>query len=220
MSIMRRDPRTMFPDLVDWFEEPFLTLRPYLGQAIRIEDYTEDGHYVVRAEIAGIDPEKDLEIAAGSGYLTIRAHRASAVEDKHRSEFRYGSFSRTIELPAGADGDDVTAEYAKGILTVRVGLKEGKKEVAKKIPVTTKELTPPNRPEAYAGCLGRSAGCGRPSASSRFSPGQVPVSLCRPSAAARSIAALTRAMVMPSRAAASSTSPHFRRASVGFGTSS
>ena len=127
----------MFPELIDWFEEPFLTLRPYLGQAIRIEDYTEDGRYVVRAEIAGIDPEKDLEVTAGAGYLTIRAHRAGTVEGKHRSEFRYGSFSRTIELPPGADSDDVTAEYAKGILTVTVGLKGEKKEIAKTIPVTT-----------------------------------------------------------------------------------
>lgn len=26
--IVKRDPRTVIPDLVDWFEEPFLTLRP------------------------------------------------------------------------------------------------------------------------------------------------------------------------------------------------
>jgi HSP20 family molecular chaperone IbpA len=77
MNIMRRDPRTMFPDLIDWFEEPFLTLRPYMGQAIRIEDYTEDGHYVVRAEIAGIDPEKELEIATGSGRTVPALSRTS-----------------------------------------------------------------------------------------------------------------------------------------------
>jgi len=137
MSItLRRDPRTVIPDFIDWFEEPFLTLRPYLGRAIRIEDYTEDGHYVVRAEIAGIDPEKDLEISAGAGYLSIRAERSSQVEGKHRSEFRYGSFSRTLELPPGADTDDVTAEYADGILTVKVAVKGGQKEAVKKIPVT------------------------------------------------------------------------------------
>ena len=38
-TLMRRDPRAMFPELVEWFEEPFLTLRPYLGQPIRIEDF-------------------------------------------------------------------------------------------------------------------------------------------------------------------------------------
>jgi HSP20 family protein len=140
MSInLRKDPRTMFPDFIDWFEEPFLTLRPYLGQTIRIEDYTEDGHYVVRAEIAGIDPEEDLEVTAGAGMLTISARRSGVVEDRHRSEFRYGSFRRAIELPAGADSDDVTAGYAQGILTVKIGLRGEEKPVAKRIPVTARK---------------------------------------------------------------------------------
>ena len=39
--ILRRDPRNVIPDFIDWFEEPFLTLKPYLGQPIRIEDYIE-----------------------------------------------------------------------------------------------------------------------------------------------------------------------------------
>ena len=138
-TTLRKDPRTMVPDFIEWFEEPFLTLRPHLGQPIRIEDYVEDGHYVVRAEIAGIDPEEDLEVTAGTGFLTISARRSSTVEDRHRSEFRYGSFSRTIELPAGADSDDVTADYAKGILTVKVGLKDEQHEIAKKIQVTAKK---------------------------------------------------------------------------------
>lgn len=133
---LRRDPRTVIPDFIDWFEEPFLTLKPYLGQAIRIEDFTEDGHYVVRAELAGIDPEKDLEIAVGAGYLSIHAERSSQVEGKHRSEFRYGSFSRALELPPGADADDVTAEYANGILTIKVAVKGDRKQTMKKIPVT------------------------------------------------------------------------------------
>ena len=133
-TIMRRNPRTVIPDFIDWFEEPFLTLRPYLGQPIRIEDYTEDGHYVVRAEIAGIDPDKDLEISVRAGYLSIRAERSSQVEGKHRSEFRYGSFSRTLELPPGADADDVAAEYDSGILTIKVAVKGERQEVVKRIP--------------------------------------------------------------------------------------
>ena len=138
-TIMRRDPRTVIPEFIDWFEEPFLTLRPYLGQPIRIEDYIEDGHYVVRAELAGIDPEKDLEVSVGAGFLSIRASRSSHVEGKHRSEFRYGSFSRTIELPPGADADDVTAGYAHGILTITVAIKGERKETVKQIQVTADE---------------------------------------------------------------------------------
>jgi len=137
MSIIaRRDPRTVIPDFIDWFEEPFLTLKPYLGQPIRIEDYTEDGHYVVRAEIAGIDPEKELDVSVGAGYLSIRAERSSHVDGKHRSEFRYGAFSRTVALPAGADPADVTAEYAGGILTIKVALKSEHQEAVTKIPVS------------------------------------------------------------------------------------
>ena len=135
-SIMHRDPKTVIPDVIDWFEEPFLTLRPYLGQPIRIEDYTEDGHYVVRAELAGIDPEKDLEVSVGAGYLQIRAARSSHVEGKHRSEFRYGSFSRTLELPPGADPDSVTADYTHGILTIKVAVQGERREATKTIPVT------------------------------------------------------------------------------------
>jgi HSP20 family protein len=134
--ILHRDPRTVVPDLIDWFEEPFLTLRPYLGQAIKVEDYTEDGHYVIRAEVPGIDPERELEVWSGAGYLTIRAARSGKAEDKHRTEFRYGSFSRTIQLPSGADTDDMTAEYANGLLTIKLGLKGERQEAMKKVQVT------------------------------------------------------------------------------------
>jgi HSP20 family molecular chaperone IbpA len=125
----------MLPDLIEWFEEPFTTLRPYLAQAIRIEDFVEGDQYVIRAELAGIDPDKDVEITAGAGYLTIRAERHDMTEGKHRSEFRYGSFTRTLSLPATADEDAITATYRDGILTVTVGMKAEKKESVKKIEV-------------------------------------------------------------------------------------
>jgi HSP20 family protein len=134
-TLLRRDPRTMFPDLVEWFEEPFVTLRPYLAQPIRIEDFVEGDHYLVRAELAGIDPEKDVEVTVGAGYLTIHAQRHDKTEGKHRSEFRYGSFTRSLPLPGNADEDGVKATYHDGILTVSVALKVEKKEPVKKIEV-------------------------------------------------------------------------------------
>jgi len=77
---LRRDPRTVVPDLIDWFEEPFIGLRPYLAQPIRIEDYIEDGYYVVHAEIAGVNPEKDLEVTVGPA--TCRSARSAAARSR------------------------------------------------------------------------------------------------------------------------------------------
>lgn len=133
--LLHRDPKTILPDLVDWFEAPFMTLRPYLAQPIRVEDYIEEDHYIIRAELAGIDPEKDVEITVGSGYLTVHAERYDKAEGKHRSEFRYGSFTRSLPLPADANEDDITASYHDGILKISVGLHAEKKETVKKIEV-------------------------------------------------------------------------------------
>jgi HSP20 family molecular chaperone IbpA len=127
----------MVPDLIDWFEAPFVTLRPYLAQPIRVEEYTADGRYIVKAELAGLNPAKEAEVTVGAGYLTIRAERHDTVEGPHRSEFRYGVFSRTLSLPADANPDDVTADYADGILTVTVGAQEAKAEQVRKIEIST-----------------------------------------------------------------------------------
>ena len=89
-----------------------------------------------QAELAGIDPEKEAEVTVGAGYLTIRAERHEKVEAPHRSEFRYGTFTRTLSLPDDANVDDVTATYADGILTVTIGTKHEEVESVKKIEIT------------------------------------------------------------------------------------
>lgn len=53
---------------------------------------------------------------------------------RQESEFHYGSFTRTLQLPAGATDDDVQATYADGILEVRVPIDTAEAE-KKKIPV-------------------------------------------------------------------------------------
>lgn len=126
-ALTRREPRGLFPDLFDWLESPFSMLRPFMARPMRLEDYIEDGHYVIRAELPGLDPEKQIEVTVSNGVLTIHAERHEETETKHRSEFYYGVFSRHVPLPEGADENDVTATYDKGILQVTVGLREKEK---------------------------------------------------------------------------------------------
>ena len=47
----------------------------------------EDGRYVVRAEIPGIDPAKDVDITVRDGRMTIKAERTEKKQAKGRSEF-------------------------------------------------------------------------------------------------------------------------------------
>jgi len=106
---------------------------------MRVEEFQDDGHLVVRAEMPGIDPDKDVEITVEDHVLHLRAERRSetTTEDKkgYRSEFHYGSFARSIRLPVGATEEDVTATYTDGILEVRVPVDDGRAET-KKIPVS------------------------------------------------------------------------------------
>jgi HSP20 family molecular chaperone IbpA len=91
--------------------------------AVRIEDYREDDNYVLRAELPGMDPEKDIRISVQGNELSITAERSVAKHDKAHSEFSYGSFARVVRLPAGAIAEDVAATYDAGILQVTVPIK-------------------------------------------------------------------------------------------------
>jgi len=91
--------------------------------SIRVEQFMDGNTLVVRAEVPGIDPEKDVDVSVADGMLHIKAQREEKSEQKsktgYRSEFRYGSFTRSVSLPPGAREEDVTASYKDGVLEVR-----------------------------------------------------------------------------------------------------
>ena len=112
-----------FMDWPELFRRPFVVL-PEGMEAIRADEYTEDGTLVVRVELAGIDPEKDVEISLEGDMLHIAAERREEEKTEERDyvrrELRYGSFHRDLSVPAGTKEEDVKASYKDGILEVRV----------------------------------------------------------------------------------------------------
>lgn len=91
---------------------------------IPVESFTRDGEYVVRADLPGVDPEKDIEVSVDRDVLTIHGERREEEHDHGHSEVRYGSFTRSIRLPEGASAADVRARYDAGVLEVTVPMKE------------------------------------------------------------------------------------------------
>ena len=121
--LKRRQPRSWLPDWSDmWTDFPSWAGLGLGAHLIRLEDEMQEGHYLLRAELPGIDPAKDVDITVQDGELVIKAERSEKKETKGRSEFRYGSFTRSVTLPAGANEEDIKATYDKGILTVDVAV--------------------------------------------------------------------------------------------------
>ncbi len=122
---VQRQSRPLLPELSELFNglPTFASLRPLFDASlIRVEEETKDGIYELRAELPGVDPIEDVEITVLDGQLTIKAERSQTSDSDGRSEFSYGSFERTVTLPAGADEDEIHAIYDRGILTISVPL--------------------------------------------------------------------------------------------------
>ncbi len=122
----------LFNDLSDWFDHDLLIRGSNL---MRLEEHITDAQYTVRAELPGLDPDKDLEINLAGGMLTIRAERREESQARYRSEFRYGSFQRSVRLPDNADESGLKAHYSNGILEITVPLQPMPE--AKRIEITT-----------------------------------------------------------------------------------
>ena len=90
-----------------------------------IEAGVEDGKFVVRTDLPGIDPT-NVEIKVAGDLLTIRGSREEKSESKkadfYKREIRYGSFERSITLPAGIKAEDLKATYQEGVLQLTAPL--------------------------------------------------------------------------------------------------
>jgi HSP20 family protein len=144
-ALTRRDHRRLLPELLEWLQSPYAVLHSLASQTMRAEEGVEDNRFVVRAEMPGINPEKQAEVSLSKGVLTLHAERTEDMDSPHRSEFRYGSFQRRVILPANANEGDIVATYDKGIIEVSVGLKasDQAEETGRTIPVMWKQHIDP-----------------------------------------------------------------------------
>jgi len=123
LSSLRDEMNEMFNRFWSTAREPF-----GLAEWSPALDVSEtDEAVLVHAEIPGIDP-KDLDISVVGDTLTLRGEKADETEQPdrnyHRVERRYGSFTRSLTLPASVDADQVTATARQGVLEVRLPKKE------------------------------------------------------------------------------------------------
>lgn len=96
---------------------------------------TPDAVYL-KLEVPGIEA-KDLNVQVTQEAVSIEGERKSELKTEEngvtRSEFRYGSFSRVIPLPAQVQNDKVEAEFKNGVLTLNLPKAEAEKNRVVKV---------------------------------------------------------------------------------------
>lgn len=109
-------------------------------QAFKVEVCNDGSEVVVRAEVPGVDPEKDMQLDIVNDALVISVEKTESHENSgkhvHRSEFRYGSLTRSVPIPKGVDESSIDATYKDGVLEIRMALPAGSPSGgARRIPI-------------------------------------------------------------------------------------
>ncbi|HXG42796.1 MAG TPA: Hsp20/alpha crystallin family protein [Dehalococcoidia bacterium] len=126
MTLMRWEPWTEFRRIAramdEMVDELLGRFRPWQEAAsFPLNVYETKEAVVVEAALPGFRPE-DIEISVQDGLLTVHAQRRMEAEEEHRTyhwrELGYGSFRRSISLPAPVEADQAEAVYERGLLTI------------------------------------------------------------------------------------------------------
>jgi HSP20 family protein len=128
--IMRTDP---FRELDRLAQQVFGT--PARPAAMPIDAYRSGDDFVVQFDLPGVDAQT-IDLTVEKNVLSVHAdRRRSTSEDTEMlvSERPYGTFSRQLFLGETLDTDRIDAQYADGVLTLRLPIAERAKP--RRVPV-------------------------------------------------------------------------------------
>ena len=104
----------------------------------RLDVREGDDGYTVTAEMPGLD-EKELKVELSDGYLTIEGEKKAGHDDDkggfHVVERSFGTFKRSLQVPADVDVEGIDAAFGNGVLTLALPKKEEAKATVRKIAV-------------------------------------------------------------------------------------
>lgn len=126
----------VFSMMEPFFSSPFSLREPFEKMMPAVDVSETEEAVLVNAELPGMAPE-EVELHVEQSYLVLRGEKKAEREEKKENavhkECSYGSFSRSIPLPAEIQADKVTAKFKNGVL--RVTLPKSEKAQTKRISI-------------------------------------------------------------------------------------
>ncbi|WP_158847846.1 Hsp20/alpha crystallin family protein [Saccharothrix deserti] len=120
--LMRTDPFQLLDRLTQqWFRNDLSGSR-----AMPMDAYRSGDEFVVQFDLPGVSTES-IDVDVQDNVLTVKAQRRQTADDKVETvlnERPTGSFSRQLFLGDNLDTDDIKADYAAGVLTLRIPVAE------------------------------------------------------------------------------------------------
>ena len=126
---------TQFPSVVQQ-----VGVKPYQGTAYpKVNVYEYDDKIGLIAEIPGLK-KKQLDIEVEDGVLTISGDKHNVWEEAQakilRRELKQSSFKRSFELGELLDGDNISANFTDGILSISIPKLEPEKPKKKSVKIS------------------------------------------------------------------------------------
>src|ERR1700716_4507247 len=91
-----------------------------------VDIYEDEHNIILKLEVPGID-EKDIDVRIDNNTLTVHGERKIEKEEKEenfrRVERQYGSFTCSFSVPSSVDPGQVSADYAQGVLKIKLAKK-------------------------------------------------------------------------------------------------
>lgn len=122
-TTLRSLERDLHETLRRFFEEDGSSASPTQTWSPPLDVRETDEEYQIEMDLPGVSAD-DVTIDADDNQLTVHGKRStrrtSATETVIRRERSHGHFFRRISLPHAARMEDASAEFTKGLLTIRV----------------------------------------------------------------------------------------------------
>lgn len=131
-AILHRSFDNLFPE--------YIFHQELSGMAMPVDVKEFDNEYVVKVELPGIDKE-NINVDINKSYVKIEAHKEIDKDEEnkkhkyHKSEFRYGCYSRTLYFPYEINVENSSADLKKGILILNLPKLHADNTITKKLEI-------------------------------------------------------------------------------------